>query len=399
MKEKIRNYIEYQFRNIEKTKEVEEAMEEAYLNLIELFDSFVQKNFSEEQAYIKSVEQLGDFSSHFGENKQVERQTIRPEWSESSLVGGLVASAFSVPVMFISLIWGAVFLFLGMLSFFVPAYFYYKNAKYVLETKKDVEYHNQTLKKIFTFYHYHSYAWIVSISMLITSALASIVSSGILFLVLATSEQSIAFTEIDQFLMNIMVSALLFFIIFVIVFFIAKHINKKIIDLYEKQTGDMSSKHILSDKLKKTNVNILAIVKVILVLLLILFLLIGFVEARVGSLFPETLHYSLTALALVVDARLFFSVPIFITWILFLSGISLTFIQLKWNKPWIRWMRLFSFLSATILFLFVFTFAESANAHIFFMQTNAIYFYILAIGVVFTGLDLFTVIRPNKKIQ
>lgn len=397
MKEKIRDYILYQFRNIEKTKEVEEAIEEAYLNLVELYESFLEKQCTEEQAYIKSVEQLGDFSSHFQDVKHSQRQTIRPEWSESSLVGGLVASAFSVPMMFINLIWGALFLFIGLVTYFVPAYFYYKHARFVLETKKDVEYHNMTLKKIFTFYHYHSYAWIVSVSMLITSALASIVSSGLLFLVLATSEQTIAFTEIDQFLMNIMINALLFFIIFVIIFFITKHINKKIIAFYENLTGDISSKTILSNKLKKTNVNIAAVVKVVFAVVLTLFLLIGFVQVRVGALFPETFYYSLTALALAADARLFFSVPIFITWILFISGIALTFVQLKWDNKWLRWMHLFSFFTSTILFLFVFSFAKSANPHIFFMQTNAIYFCIFVIGIVFIGLDLSTIAKPTKK--
>lgn len=392
MKEKIRNYIVYQFRNIEKTKEVEEAMEEAYLNLVELFDSFVQKNFSEEQAYIKSVEQLGDFSSHFSENKQMEKQTIRPEWSESSLVGGLVASAFSVPVMFISLIWGAVFLFLGMLSFFVPAYFYYKNAKYVLETKKDVDYHNQTLKKIFTFYHYHSYAWIVAVSLLISNAIASVVSSGLLFLVLATSEQSITFTEIDQFLMNIMIGALLFLVIFVIVFFIAKHINKKIIASYEAQTGDISSKEIIKNKMKDANMNFSAVLKFILIFLLIILFFVPSIETSYA-------YFSLAELALVLRGVLYFSFPLFLLFLLLFTSIVFTVIELKCKKNWVKLTRFLSLFLFTVLFLFVYPLAESANPHLLFLNTSRAFFWILFSGTASLLIDIirfFNTRRPTK---
>ena len=58
MKKKIESYIAYEFRNIEKTDEVLEAMEEAYANLSDLYDDLIAKGKDQEEAYIERLKDL-----------------------------------------------------------------------------------------------------------------------------------------------------------------------------------------------------------------------------------------------------------------------------------------------------------------------------------------------------
>ena len=72
MKKKIESYIAYEFRNIEKTDEVLEAMEEAYANLSDLYDDLIAKGKDQEEAYIESIKRLGEFSKEFTKKEKVE---------------------------------------------------------------------------------------------------------------------------------------------------------------------------------------------------------------------------------------------------------------------------------------------------------------------------------------
>lgn len=397
MKQRILDYIRYQFRNIEKTKEVEEAMEEAFLNLMDLYQSFLDKGDSKENAYLHAIENLGDFYTAFNpEGNQKEEYPFRPSWSEASMVGGLIASIFSVPMIFIHNLWGFLFLFFGLVGFFVPAYFYYKHARFVLEEKKDVLYHNQTLKKIFTFYLYQSFAWIVSISILISSAITSIVTQGILFLVVSTARDQIVFTDLDNFLMTIFVGVLLFLIIFGISFILMRKAHKKVYEKYVDLTGDTSTNspiqrvHKLFDKKDTLKLGQF----LVLIVLLVLYFLPS-LELRIGNtVSPDVSFYSIYAVAF--GGAVYTGNPMFIIFV-FLT-IFLVIVYLMEKKKQKTTLRIFSMIASTLM-LVIFFLSEpiiGASYGVFLVGTTRIFYYILFLVILLFGLNLFDSFKKKQ---
>jgi hypothetical protein len=166
MKKKIESYIAYEFRNIEKTDEVLEAMEEAYANLSDLYDDLIAKGKDQEEAYIESIKRLGEFSKEFTKKEKVE-YAVKPKWADTLLVISVVFGIASLPVLFLNLLIGSLLLMVSAGCFSVSAYFLYENANFALVEKKDLYYHNHTLEKIYKFVRLNKNFWMISISLII----------------------------------------------------------------------------------------------------------------------------------------------------------------------------------------------------------------------------------------
>ncbi len=166
MKKKIESYIAYEFRNIEKTDEVLEAMEEAYANLSDLYDDLIAKGKDQEEAYIETIKRLGEFSKEFTKKEKVE-YAVKPKWADTLLVISVVFGIASLPVLFLNLLIGSLLLMVSAGCFSVSAYFLYENANFALVEKKDLYYHNHTLEKIYKFVRLNKNFWMISISLII----------------------------------------------------------------------------------------------------------------------------------------------------------------------------------------------------------------------------------------
>lgn len=166
MKKKIESYIAYEFRNIEKTDEVLEAMEEAYDNLSDLYDDLIAKGKDQEEAYIETIKRLGEFSKEFTKKEKVE-YAVKPKWADTLLVISVVFGIASLPVLFLNLLIGSLLLMVSAGCFSVSAYFLYENANFALVEKKDLYYHNHTLEKIYKFVRLNKNFWMISISLII----------------------------------------------------------------------------------------------------------------------------------------------------------------------------------------------------------------------------------------
>lgn len=166
MKKKIESYIAYEFRNIEKTDEVLEAMEEAYANLSDFYDDLIAKGKDQEEAYIESIKRLGEFSKEFTKKEKVE-YAVKPKWADTLLVISVVFGIASLPVLFLNLLIGSLLLMVSAGCFSVSAYFLYENANFALVEKKDLYYHNHTLEKIYKFVRLNKNFWMISISLII----------------------------------------------------------------------------------------------------------------------------------------------------------------------------------------------------------------------------------------
>ena len=166
MKKKIESYIAYEFRNIEKTDEVLEAMEEAYANLSDLYEDLIAKGKDQEEAYIETIKRLGEFSKEFTKKEKVE-YAVKPKWADTLLVISVVFGIASLPVLFLNLLIGSLLLMVSAGCFSVSAYFLYENANFALVEKKDLYYHNHTLEKIYKFVRLNKNFWMISISLII----------------------------------------------------------------------------------------------------------------------------------------------------------------------------------------------------------------------------------------
>lgn len=166
MKKKIESYIAYEFRNIEKTDEVLEAMEEAYANLSDFYDDLIAKGKDQEEAYIETIKRLGEFSKEFTKKEKVE-YAVKPKWADTLLVISVVFGIASLPVLFLNLLIGSLLLMVSAGCFSVSAYFLYENANFALVEKKDLYYHNHTLEKIYKFVRLNKNFWMISISLII----------------------------------------------------------------------------------------------------------------------------------------------------------------------------------------------------------------------------------------
>ena len=166
MKKKIESYIAYEFRNIEKTDEVLEAMEEAYANLSDFYEDLIAKGKDQEEAYIETIKRLGEFSKEFTKKEKVE-YAVKPKWADTLLVISVVFGIASLPVLFLNLLIGSLLLMVSAGCFSVSAYFLYENANFALVEKKDLYYHNHTLEKIYKFVRLNKNFWMISISLII----------------------------------------------------------------------------------------------------------------------------------------------------------------------------------------------------------------------------------------
>ncbi len=174
MKKKIESYIAYEFRNIEKTDEVLEAMEEAYANLSDLYDDLIAKGKDQEEAYIETIKRLGEFSKEFTKKEKVE-YAVKPKWADTLLVISVVFGIASLPVLFLNLLIGSLLLMVSAGCFSVSAYFLYENANFALVEKKDLYYHNHTLEKIYKFVRLNKNFWMISISLIIALVFSKLI--------------------------------------------------------------------------------------------------------------------------------------------------------------------------------------------------------------------------------
>lgn len=234
MKEKIKKFIDYEFRNIPDSKEVQSAKLEAFQNLSDTYEAYIEQGMESNEAYIQAINNLGDFTQSFKET-EIKTHHENPQWQQTLFVIGLVSSIFSVPIILLSTIIGSLILLNGMTTFFVSAYFYIKKAKYILEHEKDVDGHNQMLKNAYGFYHKNRLPWLFSSSYLLASAITSLSSSLLITIVF---HDPLQITDFDIILFTLFTTIFLFVVIFIVMLIVLSFINHKIKKAYIQMTGD-----------------------------------------------------------------------------------------------------------------------------------------------------------------
>ncbi|MDR2091481.1 MAG: hypothetical protein LBP62_07545 [Clostridiales bacterium] len=92
MKEEFQKYLDKQFANYKKSKEMSDFKNEVLTNLAERYDEFKALGFSDRESYDKSIEKIGDFTQIL---KDIDARTpTKTVWAYSKLVMSVSALYF-----------------------------------------------------------------------------------------------------------------------------------------------------------------------------------------------------------------------------------------------------------------------------------------------------------------
>ncbi len=147
MHDKIRQYVNYQFR-FDERNDIEELKEEIIANLIDRYEEYRQKGLTEEEAYIEAIKSMGDFSQH-EYNKISEEYSIKPQIPDILLMCGAILSIFGMILTLFNGIVGTIITAISILLFSGSAYYLYSYSQYIRKQHMDIEKHNLLLTKIF----------------------------------------------------------------------------------------------------------------------------------------------------------------------------------------------------------------------------------------------------------
>lgn len=264
MKKKIKDYVNYEFRNVSKTKEVEDTIEEVTSNLFDMYDDLISKGYSEEEAYIKTVKNLGSFQNEFISLKKEEKYVIKPKWFDLLLVLSVITAVFALIIPFLDLIIGAIILLFSATFFGLSAYFMYESASFALNEKKDVTYHNYTLTKVLKFARINKFFWLIASTYIVSMTIARI-----LVQLLTLNALTSAIEDPEQIFIIFKISVLVFIVIFIANFILFYVLYNKAYKKYYELTGELT---FVRDKTKKPYYQIIALL-VLNILTFLLYLL------------------------------------------------------------------------------------------------------------------------------
>ena len=173
MKDKIREYVEYQFR-FDHTINVEETKAEIIANLCDRYDELFAKYQDEEKAYIETIKQMGDFNAH--QEDIPEEYSIKPSWPDIAMIVATVFAVMGFAVTVFSLTYGAIMVAISISLYAASCYYLYHYSQYVKKTEMDISKHNLLLEKIFQYMKTNFVFWGISISLIASNLIQGIVS-------------------------------------------------------------------------------------------------------------------------------------------------------------------------------------------------------------------------------
>src|SRR5690554_6936637 len=143
MKEKIRQYVNYQFR-FDKREEIEEIKEEITANLIDRYNEYLDSGKSTEQAYIEAIKSMGDFSDN-PENDISSEYSIKPSIPDILLLCSTILSIFGLLIILFSNVTGTIVTVISIVLFSGSAYYLYSYSQYIRKEEMNIEKHNLLL--------------------------------------------------------------------------------------------------------------------------------------------------------------------------------------------------------------------------------------------------------------
>ncbi|HHT55009.1 MAG TPA: hypothetical protein GX012_00420, partial [Acholeplasma sp.] len=215
MEQKINTYVKYIFK-LNNIKD-EEMYLEITTNLSERYSEFLNNGLNEDEAYLKTIDTLGDFD--FNDPLIDTTYQYKPNWANISLWVSLALGILATILLFISTPVSALFTGISIALYIGSAYYLYHLSQYALKTEKDINKHNELLKGIFKNLKTTFIFWNINISYWLTSIIIN-------FIFLLTSQTLLNNTgELYAIILGYFA---LFAVIFTVLLIIFKNIYKNI---------------------------------------------------------------------------------------------------------------------------------------------------------------------------
>lgn len=172
MKNKIREYVEYQFR-FDKSDETKDLIEEIVANLCDRYDEFLLKFHNEEKAYLEAIKQMGDFN--IKPEIISDEYSLKPSWPDITMIISVVLAIFGLLITFFSLLMGTIITAASISLYAASCYYLYSYSQYIMKNEKDINKHNSLLKKIFQYMKTCFAFWAINLSILFSNLLTSLI--------------------------------------------------------------------------------------------------------------------------------------------------------------------------------------------------------------------------------
>jgi hypothetical protein len=172
MKNKIKEYVQYQFR-FDKSDETKDLIEEIVANLYDRYDEFLLKYHDEEKAYLEAIKQMGDF--HVKPEIISDEYSLKPSWPDISMIVSVILAIFGLIITLISILIGAIITAASISIYAASCYYLYSYSQYIMKNEKDITKHNSLLKKIFQYMKTCFTFWAISLSILFSNLLTSLI--------------------------------------------------------------------------------------------------------------------------------------------------------------------------------------------------------------------------------
>jgi len=211
MEQKIRKYVNYQFR-FDNRDGIDDLKEEIISNLIDRYQENLNAGKEDEAAYIEAIKSMGDFSEN-KINDIPEEFSDKPLIPDTLLVSGAILSVFGLLLTLFNPITGTLVTALSILIFSSSAYYLYSYSQYVRKQNMDIEKHNMLLRKIFKYMKTSFVFWAISLSFIMASLLMKLITSMVLI-----DPSQITFRTLNSYLTFYAILFIIALITFLLIF-------------------------------------------------------------------------------------------------------------------------------------------------------------------------------------
>lgn len=240
MEDKIREYVNYQFR-FDNREDIEEMKEEIIANLIDRYHEYLKEGKSKQEAYIEAIKQMGNFANV---EEDIDNEfSLKPSIADVSLVVAMILSVFGLLLLFMNFLAGAITTVISIVCFSSASYYMYANSQYIRKNYMDIEKHNIILKKIFKNVKTCFIFWAISLSIILTYIIISILVQ----LSLINIIDDFNYESIGSIIEVVIILFILILTVFIVLFINLYH---RIMKKYYYLTGEMPPRSYLTDSIK-----------------------------------------------------------------------------------------------------------------------------------------------------
>lgn len=227
MEDKIRKYVDYQFR-FDKRENLDDLKEEIVANLLDRYHEYLRNGKDPQEAYIEAIKSMGDFTEDHS-NEIPSEYSFKPTIPDILLMCSTIMSIFGLIIFFLSNIIGTIITAISIITYSCSAYYLYSYSQYVRKEEMDIEKHNLLLSKIFKYLKTNFIFWVINLSFIFTSLIMGLISSIVLI-----DPEAALFTDVGTFILVYMILYCIFLTILIIIFY---KIYQRLMNYYYLLTG------------------------------------------------------------------------------------------------------------------------------------------------------------------